>query len=237
VVELPAPPPICKVAAVRLVFASLFALVTCASAFDANVTAENKNRPTTFAGVPWGASREDASRLLGSRSGAIAPDPLPADEATKVELTGGTFSNQAVERWVLEFVNRRLAAATIIFKSDTPATGRYRELRQQLTAKYGPPTRDGRPPLALDADKKERRAQQRINPDQKLFGNLVQWKFTPNLLDKEPKSIELVLGAPGGILATDEAQLVVTIRYANDTYLTPAIKPASTPKPPGTDDL
>ncbi len=221
----------------RIVSFLLFALIVSGLAFDSSITAENKSRPTSFVGVPWGASREDTARILSARAGALAPDPLPDDPA-KLELTGGTFSGQAVERWMLEFVNRRLAAASVVLKNDAPANNRYRDLRQQLTAKYGPPVRDGKPPLAASTeDKKERRTQQRTNPDQKLFGALTQWKFTPTLADKEPKTIELILGAPGGILATDEGHLVVTVRYVNEVFASPANRPASTPKPSAPDDL
>lgn len=223
----------------KLVPALLVFLTIPAFAFDAALTAENKTRPSSFVGVPWGASPEEATRILSARVGATPPDPLPAD-TSRIELSGGTFSGQTAERWTLEFVNRHLGAATVVLKNDAPATMRYRDLKAQLIAKYGPPQREGRPPIALGADKKIRQAQQQANPEQKLFGNLCSWRFTPTLADKEPKTIDVVLGAPGGILATDEGQLVVTIRYVNETFALAAAaagKPAPSVKPSGPDDL
>ena len=163
---------------------------------------------------------------------------MPADRS-KIELTGGTFSGQSASKWTLEFANRKFFAATVILKSDGTATTLYRDLKQMLVAKYGPALREGKPPIALGADKKDRRAQQRLAPEQKLFGNTAAWKFSPTLADKEPKTVELTLAAPGGILATDETQLVVSMRYVNEAFApqTGAGKSATPAKPSGPDDL
>jgi hypothetical protein len=223
---------------VNRTLALLLLAASPAFAFDASITAENAKRPTAFAGVAWGSSPADALRTLSARAGVNAPEQLP-DDQSKLELTGGTFSGQAAEKWTLEFSNRKLFAAAVTFKSEGPAKALYRDIKQQLIVKYGAPARDGKPPIALGADRKERFAQQRNNPDQKLFGNLTQWKFTPTLADKEPKSIELILGTAGGILATDESQLVVTLRYVNDAFAPQAAggKATGTDKPVAPRDL
>jgi hypothetical protein len=210
-----------------------------ALAFDPALTTENKTRPASFVGVPWGAAPEEAARILTARVGAVAPGELPASPA-RLALRGGTFSGETVERWELEFVNHRFATATVLFKNDATASTRYRELKQQLLAKYGAPVRDGRPPIALGAEKKDRRAQQRSNPEQKLFGNLCSWRFPATLADREAKTIDLILATPAGLLTADEGQLIVTIRYVNEAFAQapPASgKPAPTPRPTGPDDL
>ena len=174
----------------------------------------------------------------GTPTNDVGREELPADRS-RIELTGGNFSGQAATKWTLEFANRKFFAATVVLKSEGPATNLYRDLKQMLVAKYGPVLREGKPPLALGADKKDRRAQQRLAPDQKLFGNTAAWKFTPTLADKEPKSVELTLAGPGGILATDEAQLLVSLRYVNDAFgpLSAAGKSPPTTKASGPDDL
>ena len=223
---------------VKCAAALFLTLALPALGFDSNVVAENKTKPTSFAGVPWGTRPEDAIRILSARSGATAPEELPANQS-KIELTGGSFSGQAVEKWTLEFANRKFFAATVVLTRGGTASALYRELKQTLVAKYGPVARDGKPPLALGAEKKDRRAQQRLSPEQKLFGNLAAWKFSPSLADKEPKTVELLLAAPGGILATDETQLVVSLRYVNEAFAPQAgaAKSAMPAKPAGPDDL
>lgn len=218
--------------------ALLFALALPALGFDSNLVVENKTRPTSFVGVPWGTRPEDAIRILGARAGAVGSEELPADQS-KIELNGGTFSGQPAEKWTLEFANRKFYAATVVLKTDGTASARYRDLKQMLVTKYGPAAREGKPPIGLGADKKDRRAQQRLVPDQRLFGNTAAWKFTPTLADKEPKSIELILSDPTGILATDESQLVVKIRYINDAFAPQAgaVKSGSPAKSTGPDDL
>jgi hypothetical protein len=223
---------------VKSVAALFLVLALPAFGFDANLLTENKTRPTSFAGVPWGTDRNDAVRILGARAGAVAPEELPADQS-RVELTGGNFSGQAAEKWTLEFANRKLFAATVVLKADGAARTRFRDLKQMLVAKYGSPSREGKPPIAIGAEKKDRLAQQRLAPDQKLFGNTAAWKFTPTLADKEPKTIELILATAGGILATDESQLVVMMRYSNEAFApqTGAGKSATPAKPAGPNDL
>ncbi len=218
--------------------AFLFALALPALGFDSNVVAENKTRPTSFAGVPWGTRPEDAVRILGARAGAVGPEELPADQS-RIELSGGNFSGQPVERWTLEFAHRKFYSATVVLKADGGAPARYREIKQMLVAKYGAAAREGKPPIGLGAEKKDRLAQRRLAPDQKLYGNTAAWKFTRTLADKEPKSIELILSTPGGILGTDESQLVVMMRYTNDAFApqTGTGKSGTPAKSTGPDDL
>ncbi len=229
---------LCLTDFVKSAVALLLASVLPALAFDSNVTAENKTRPTAFMGVPWGTVPEDAMRILSARSGVTVPEELPADQS-KIELTGGNFSGEAAEKWTLEFAKRKFFAATVVIKADGNAPARYRDLKQMLVAKYGPASREGKPPIGIGADKKDRRAQQRLYPDQKLFGNTASWKFTPTLADKEPKTIELILATAGGILATDESQLVVMVRYSNEAFAPQAGagKSGTPAKTRGPDDL
>ncbi len=187
--------------------------------------AENTSRPTSFVGVPWGAKPQDALRILSARTGVSAPEELPAGET--IELAGGTFAGQAATAWTLEFTGGKFYGASVRLKPEPSATSLYRDLKQMLIAKYGRVSGERKPDAGTDTDRRLRRDRRRLNPDLKTYGTVASWKFSPTLSDKESKLIELELAAPDGGEAPDEAQLVVTIRYLNES-LKPAIAPSGT---------
>jgi hypothetical protein len=183
--------------------------------------AENTTRPTSFVGVPWGATPEDAVRILSARTGVATPEELPAGNS--VELPGGKFAGQTAATWTLVFADRKLYAASVQLKPDKTAQSLYRELKQMLIAKYGPVAGERKPDTGSEADRTLRRQRRRDYPDMKTYGTVAFWKFAPTLNDKERKTIELELaGADGGETAS-EAELILTVRYVNET-----LKPSAT---------
>ncbi|MEO6785510.1 MAG: hypothetical protein ABI318_05190, partial [Chthoniobacteraceae bacterium] len=57
-------------------------------------------RPGGFLGIAWGASPEEAKRVLQKRPGIQFPEN--ADDY-HIEMTGGSFAGQPVAKWVIEF--------------------------------------------------------------------------------------------------------------------------------------
>ena len=159
-------------------------------------------RPKGFLTINWGASPEEAKRVMQARPGVKFP--TDADDY-KFELTGGTFAGQAVEKWILEFPERKFASATVIIKSEGDAPTKYKEFRTQLVAKYGSATTDKK----MKGDKK---AGGERAPS---LGTQSIWKFNPNLRDKSNVSItcELANGGQGGVLA---------LKYVNETLVAAA---------------
>jgi len=73
-----------------------------------NAVAAAVDRPSGFAGIPWGASPEEAKRALQARPGVKFPED---SDDYHVEVTGGIFAGQQVTKWVLEFPERKLRLA------------------------------------------------------------------------------------------------------------------------------
>lgn len=187
--------------------------------------AQNTTRPTSFMGVPWGATPEETMRILSARTGLAVPEDMAATE--KLELTGGRFAGQDAARWTLEFGDRKLYSVTVHLKPQGTTQALYRELKQMLIAKYGAVNAE-RKLDARDADKSAaRRDRTRIIGDEKTYGTVASWKFEPTLKDKERKVIELALAGPDGGDTTDESMLSVTVRYVNET-----LKPLRVETPP-----
>lgn len=189
-------------------------LVLSASAF-----AQKLERPLGFLGIPFGAAPEEAIRILNTRPGIIIPETLPT-LVEKLELTGGNFAAQEVLKWTVEFVDRKFASATVTLKPDGNGLAVYRDLKQNLTAKYGPPTGERKPGIS-DADKKTRQQGSGKKPD--TFGNVAYWKFAPTIADKDAKIIVCEAAGPDGNEVTEEAKIQVTIRYIDET-----LKPLAT---------
>jgi hypothetical protein len=164
-------------------------------------------RPKGFLGINWGASPEEAKRVMQARPGVKFPEE--ADDY-KFELTGGTFAGKPVVKWIFEFPERKFASAVVVLKSegDTPAL--YKEFRTELVKKYGPASTDRK--LASKPDR--RAAPNAPTP----LGNSSTWKFAPNIREKNTVSIVCEMSGPSGPTA-DAAQLLVSIRYVNDTLL------------------
>lgn len=166
-----------------------------------------------FIGVPFGTMPEDAIRILSARPGIIIPESLPT-LVEKLELTGGNFAAQEVLKWTVEFADKKFAAATVVLKPDGNGLAVYRDLKQNLTTKYGPPTGERKPAMS-DADKKAR--QQSTGKKADTFGNVTYWKFPASLADKDTKMIVCEAAGPDGNEVTDEAKIQVTIHYIDET--------------------
>ncbi len=198
----------------RLLF-PLLALTLSASAF-----AQKSDRPMNFAAVPFGATPEDAIRILSARPGLIIPETLPT-LVEKLELTGGNFAAQEVLKWTIEFVDKKFAAGTVILKPDGNGLAVFRDLKQSLTAKYGQPTGERKAGLS-DADKKSRAQGNAKKADS--FGSVAYWKFAATIADKNVKSIICEAAGPDGNEVADEAKIQVTIQYLDETLKPPAVK-------------
>ncbi|HEX8310284.1 MAG TPA: hypothetical protein VF614_03130, partial [Chthoniobacteraceae bacterium] len=59
----------------------------------------------------------------------------------------------------------------------------------------------------------------------------VQWKFPPTLGDRERKAVTVQLAAENGAPTLDEAALLLTVTYSNESLLEAASK-AAAPKGP-----
>jgi hypothetical protein len=182
-------------------------------------------RPKGFLGINWGASPEEAKRVLQARPGVKFPE---GTDDYKFELTGGTFAGKAVTKWVLEFPDRKFASATVVMKpEDGEAQALYKEFRLQLIGKYGSATQDKKL-----ANKERRVAGERPTS----LGNSTAWKFFPNIKEKSNVTITCEMAGPNGAPATSEAQLLISIRYVNETLLGEDAKEAAAtakPKPTG----
>jgi hypothetical protein len=178
------------------------------------------DRPKGFLGIAWGASPEEAKRVLQGRSGVKFPEE---SDDYHVELTGGTFAGQTVTKWVLEFPDRKFASAAVTLKTDGNASAVYKEFRTQLVAKYGSVTSDKKPSAGGAQARKTYNGER-----QPALGNVATWKFLPTMKDKTSIVISAELAGPGGKPANDESQLAVTVRYVNESLTgTPAAGTAS----------
>ena len=68
----------------------LFLLLLCTATFAVE-------RPKGFLGINWGASPEEAKRVMQARQGVKFSEE--ADDY-KFEITGGTFAGQPVAKWI-----------------------------------------------------------------------------------------------------------------------------------------
>ena len=187
---------------------SLVSVFLAASAF-----ADKLERPAGFIGVPFGATPEDAIRILSARPGLIIPETLPT-LVEKLDLTGGNFAAQEVLKWTVEFADKKFAAATVVLKPDGNGLAVFRDLKQSLTVKYGPPTGERKPGVS-DADKKAR--QQGNGKKADTFGSVAYWKFPATLADKDAKMIVCEATGPDGNEVTEEAKIQVTVHYIDET--------------------
>lgn len=188
-----------------MIRALLSLLLLCTTAFAVE-------RPKGFLGINWGASPEEAKRILQARPGVKFPEET---DDYKFELTGGTFAGKPVAKWILEFPERKFASAVVVLKSEGDVPALYKEFRTQLVSKYGSATTDRKL-----ATKRDRNANNNDRPTS--FGNSATWKFNPNLKEKSSLSIVCEMAGPNGAPVTDESQLSLTVRYMNDTLLSAA---------------
>ena len=165
-------------------------------------------RPKGFAGIPWGASPEEAKRILKDRPGIKFPED---SDDYKVEVTGGSFAGQPVTKWVLEFPERKFASGTVTLKTESNASAIHKEFRAQLASKYGSPSIEkklGNAPAVRKGYGMERPT---------ALGSIVSWRFSASMKEKTVVVVSAELAAAGGKPANDEAGLGVTIRYVNES--------------------
>ncbi len=184
-----------------MIRAILSLLLLCTAAFSAE-------RPKGFLGINWGASPEEAKRIMQARPGVKFPE---GTDDYKFELTGGEFAGKPVAKWILEFPERKFASAVVILKNDGESQSLYKEFRTQLVSKYGSATMDKKISGKKDA--------RQYPADKSALGNSTTWKFSPNIKEKSTVSIVCELSGPNGAPSNDEAQLSVTVRYINDTLV------------------
>ena len=197
----------------------LFLLLLCNASFGVE-------RPKGFLGINWGGSPEEAKRVMQARPGVKFPE---GTDDYKFELTGGTFAGQTVAKWTLEFPERKFASAIIVLKNEGNASTLYKDFRTQFATKYGPATSDKK--LIPPGEKRPMVAQPGAEK-KGSFGGVTTWKFEPNMKEKSNVTISCQLAGANGAPATDEAQLVLTIHYINDTLAGTAPKNASAPAKP-----
>jgi hypothetical protein len=172
-------------------------------------TAALAERPKGFLGINWGASPEEAKRIMQARPGVKFPEET---DDYKFELTGGEFAGKPVVKWVLEFPERKFASAVVILKNEGDTQTLYKEFRRNLVEKYGSATTDRKL-------KGSSNSQPAGGPRSTSLGNSTIWKFNPNLKEKSTVSIVCELAGPNGGPATDAAQLSVSVKYVNDTLV------------------
>lgn len=182
----------------------LFLLLLCITAFAIE-------RPKGFLGINWGASPEEAKRVMQARQGVKFSEE--ADDY-KFDLTGGTFAGQPVVKWVLEFPSRQFASATVILKNEGNASTLYKDFRTQFAAKYGPATTDKK--LTSKSDNRQMRNPGAVEVKPQL-GGIAIWKFGPNMKEKSNITISCQLADVKGGPAMNEDQLVLTIHYEKNT--------------------
>ena len=173
-------------------------------------------RPAGFLGIQWGASPEEAKRVLQKRPGIQFPEN--ADDY-HIELTGGSFAGQPVAKWVIEFPDRKFASASVTLKSDGNSGTVYKEFRNQLVSKYGSATMDKKSGTPTKAKGQPAQAS----------GTMAVWKFTPTMKDKSSVLISAELA--GASARGDDSQGTVTIKYVNETLTGAAAAASGKPAP------
>jgi hypothetical protein len=182
----------------------LFLLLLCTAAFAVE-------RPKGFLGINWGASPEEAKRVMQARQGVKFSEE--ADDY-KFEITGGTFAGQPVAKWVLEFPGRQFTSAIVTLKNEGNASTLYKDFRTQFAAKYGPATTDKK--ITPKADKRPVHNPGAVEVKPQL-GGIAIWKFGPNMKEKSNITISCQLADAKGGPAMNEDQLVLTIHYEKNT--------------------
>ncbi len=172
-------------------------------------------RPNGFLGIPWGASPEEAKRVLQKRPGVVFPEG--ADDY-HIELTGGSFAGQPVAKWVLEFPERKFASAAVTLKTDGNAGTVHKEFCDGLVSKYGPSTSD-----------KKTGAVTRKGAPASTAGKVAMWKFPVTMKDK---TVVLIAAEVTSVKAKggEDPNAAVTIKYVNETLTGAAASGKEPPK-------
>jgi len=158
-------------------------------------------------------------------NGAMIPEEDPGGDVLAV--TGGTFAGQDVVSWTMEFSTGKLFAGSVTLKPADSGTALYRELKQQLIAKYGPHSGEGK----LTGTREERKLRAASGLPALKRGTVVTWKFPPTLQDKDTQSISCEVTAPTDSETDDESLFTVTVRYTNESAKARAAKLVANPPP------
>jgi hypothetical protein len=185
-------------------------------------SAQSHPRPKGILTANWGASRSEVISML-RQQGATLPEEDPGGD--RLVGTGGTFAGQQVVTWTIEFLTGKLIAGSITLKPAQSGPMLYRELKQQLIAKYGPHSGEGK----LNESREERRARAASGLPAPKRGTSVTWKFAPTLQDKDSLSITCEVAPPAASPTEDESLFIVTVRYVNETMKAQAAKMAANP--------
>lgn len=188
-------------------------------------------RPKGILTANWGTPRAEVITML-RQHGATLPEEDPGGD--QLVATGGSFAGQEVVSWTLEFLSGKLIAGSVLLKPAESGPVLYRELKQQLIAKYGPHSEEGK----ITGSREERRARAASGLSAPKRGTSVTWKFTPTLQAKDSLSITCEVAPPPDSSTEDESLFFVTLRYVNETMkaqaakiiANPAAEPATPPK-------
>ncbi|MCX6908637.1 MAG: hypothetical protein NTY01_11410 [Verrucomicrobia bacterium] len=101
-----------------------------------------------FMGVKWGASMEEARRIMSAQPDVVAKELkrkvlLWSNAWDTLGFEGGRFEQWQAKEWLLGFAGSRFCAGRVtIGKSDDAVEmlARHSKAKQFLTQKYGPPT-------------------------------------------------------------------------------------------------
>jgi hypothetical protein len=180
--------------------------------------ADVPGRPKGFVQIPWGSSVGEVFRALSDRHKINSPDELPSGD--RIEVEGGVFSGESVVRWTFEFRKGALVSGSVLIRPRESPVVTYRKFREAIIQNYGRPTVEGRPGGGRS----------RVEPNHQ--GNFSVWKFEPGISDKESKSILCQVATEAGTTTADPTQLLILVRYTNETLMDSRKTPSDTPKPP-----
>jgi hypothetical protein len=91
--------------------------------------------PADFAGIKWGASRQEARAALTQRGAK----PLPKEsDANRLAMDGGSFAGRPAAGWRLTFTDGQMTRAGVRLQTrPKEAEKLFREMKSELNEKYG----------------------------------------------------------------------------------------------------
>lgn len=170
-------------------------------------------RPKTVMGMKWGASRGEVLKVLAD-AGATVPETLLDSTEPRIQCTGGKFAGQEVVAWDVELVHGRLVGFAVTMKAAESGSALYRDIKKELSKKYGPPTGE-RKLSTLTSDQK--RALQVAGARIPNQGAATSWKFPPNLQEKDSLTLSCEMAPPPTEPTEDESRFLVTLRYTSES--------------------
>ena len=91
----------------------------------------------SFLDIPWGATQEDAAKIIEARPGLERTDT----KERMIKFKGGQFGGRNVDVWVLGFLDNRFHTAKILFyPRESHIIKDYGDIKQLLFEKYGKPS-------------------------------------------------------------------------------------------------